>query len=490
MENIFRDIAERTGGDVYLGVVGPVRVGKSTFIKRFMDLLVIPNIKNTYDRERAIDELPQSGAGRTIMTTEPKFVPNEAVEIDVKEGLSVAVRLVDCVGFAIPGAKGYEDENGPRMVHTPWSAEAMPFQEAAEMGTRKVITDHSTIGLVITTDGSITELPRENYMEAEAKVIEELRALGKPFVVILNTLRPNDVTTIELAQELENNYEVPVIPVDVAQLSQGTIMQILEEALFEFPVSEVNISLPKWIEELTSEHWLRTKFESSVQEIISQVRRLRDIDGALETLSQLDFIGEVVLDSMDMGTGTASIEMTAKEGLFYEVLNEATGLEITGEHDIYRLMKELSFAKAEYDKVAVAMERVRETGYGVVNPIMTEMNLEEPELIKQGGLFGVRLKASAPSLHIIRTDITAEITPLMGTERQCADLARYITEKFQENPSQIWDYDIFGKSLQELVTESIQSKLQTMPENVQDKLKETLRRIVNDGSGGIICIII
>ena len=490
MENIFRDIAERTGGDVYLGVVGPVRVGKSTFIKRFMDLLVIPNIKNTYDRERAIDELPQSGAGKTIMTTEPKFVPNEAVEIEVKEGLTVAVRLADCVGFAIPGAKGYEDENGPRMVHTPWSDEAMPFQEAAEMGTRKVITDHSTIGLVITTDGSITELPRENYVEAEAKVIEELRALGKPFVVILNTLRPNDVTTIELAQELENNYEVPVIPVDVAQLSQGMIMQILEEALFEFPVSEVNISLPKWIEELTSEHWLRTKFESSVQEIISQVRRLRDIDGALETLSQLDFIGEVVLDSMDMGTGTASIEMTAKDGLFYEVLNEATGLEITGEHDIYRLMKELTFAKAEYDKVAEAMERVRETGYGVVNPIMTEMNLEEPELIKQGGLFGVRLKASAPSLHIIRTDITAEITPLMGTERQCADLARYITEKIQENPSQIWDYDIFGKSLQELVTESIQSKLQTMPENVQDKLKETLRRIVNDGSGGIICIII
>jgi len=490
VENIFRDIAERTGGDVYLGVVGPVRVGKSTFIKRFMDLLVIPNIKNTYDRERAIDELPQSGAGKTIMTTEPKFVPNEAVEIEVKEGLSVAVRLVDCVGYAIPGARGYEDENGPRMVHTPWSAEAMPFQEAAEMGTRKVITDHSTIGLVITTDGSITELPRENYVEAEAKVIGELKALGKPFVVILNTLRPNDVTTIELAQELENNYEVPVIPVDVAQLSQGTIMQILEEALFEFPVSEVNISLPKWIEELTTEHWLRTKFESSVQEIISQVRRLRDIDGALETLSQLDFIGEVVLDSMDMGTGTASIEMTAKEGLFYEVLNEATGLEITGEHDIYRLMKELTFAKAEYDKVAAAMERVRETGYGVVNPIMTEMNLEEPELIKQGGLFGVRLKASAPSLHIIRTDITAEITPLMGTERQCADLARYITEKFQENPSQIWEYDIFGKSLQELVTESIQSKLQTMPENVQDKLKETLRRIVNDGSGGIICIII
>ncbi len=490
MENIFRDIAERTGGDVYLGVVGPVRAGKSTFIKRFMDLLVIPNIINNYDRERAIDELPQSGAGKTIMTTEPKFVPNEAVEIQVKEGLSVAVRLVDCVGYTIPGAKGYEDENGPRMVNTPWSDQSMPFQEAAEIGTHKVINDHSTIGLVVTTDGSITELPRENYVEAEARIVEELKALGKPFVIILNALNPNDVSTIELAQELENLYEVPVMPVDVAQLTQGTIMQIMEEALFEFPVTEVNISLPKWIEELDAEHWLRKKFESSVHEIISQVRRLRDIDQALETLSQLDFIGEVVLDSMNMGTGAASIEMTAKDGLFYEVINEATGFEIAGEHDIFRLMKELSAAKTEYDKVADALERVRETGYGVVNPIMSEMNLEEPELIKQGGLFGVKLKASAPSLHIIRTDITAEITPLMGTERQCADLARYITDKFQENPSQIWQYDIFGKSLQELVTESIQSKLQTMPDNVQDKLKETLRRIVNDGSGGIICIII
>ncbi|HHZ17497.1 MAG TPA: stage IV sporulation protein A [Peptococcaceae bacterium] len=490
MENIFRDIAERTGGDVYLGVVGPVRVGKSTFIKRFMDLLVIPNIVNSYDRERAIDELPQSGAGKTIMTTEPKFVPNEAVEIQIKEGLKVAVRLADCVGYTIPGAKGYEDENGPRMVNTPWSEEAMPFQEAAEMGTRKVITDHSTIGIVLTTDGSITELPRENYVEAEERIVEELKALGKPFVVILNSVQPHDVNTIELAQELENNYEVPVIPVDVAQMSQGTIMQILEEALFEFPVNEVNISLPKWIEELASEHWLRSKFESSVQEIISQVRRLRDIDQALETLSHLDFIGEVVLESMDMGTGTASIEMTARDGLFYEVLNEATGLEITGEHDIYRLMKELTFAKVEYDKVAAALERVRECGYGVVNPIMSEMILEEPELIKQGGLFGVKLKASAPSLHIIRTDITTEITPLMGTERQCADLAQYIMDKFQENPSQIWNYDIFGKSLQELVTDNIQNKLQTIPQNVQDKLKETLRRIVNDGSGGIICIII
>lgn len=490
MESIFRDIAERTGGDVYLGVVGPVRAGKSTFIKKFMDLLVIPNIKDQYDKERAVDELPQSGAGRTIMTTEPKFIPNEAVEISVKEGLSVRVRMVDCVGYSVPGAKGYEDEGGPRMVNTPWSEDPMPFQEAAEMGTQKVIEDHSTIGIVVSTDGSITEIPRENYIEAEARIIDELKNVGKPFVVILNSTAPNDVAAIELAQELEGQYDVPVIPADVANLTQSTIMQLLEEALFEFPVTEVDVSLPKWIEELEAGHWLRKQFENMVQEKIGQVRRLRDIDQAIEDLAEMDIVEEVVLENMDMGTGTASIEMNAKEGLFFDVLNEVTGLNVEGEHDIFRLMKEFSSAKAEYGKVSEALVQVRETGYGVVNPILSEMKLEEPELIKQGGLFGVRLKASAPSLHIIRTDISAELTPLMGTEKQCADLAKYITEKFQENPSQIWSYDIFGKSLQELVQENIQGKLQTLPESTQGKLKETLNRIVNEGSGGIICIII
>lgn len=490
MESIFRDIAERTGGDVYLGVVGPVRAGKSTFIKKFMDLLVIPNIQDQYDRERAIDELPQSGAGKTIMTTEPKFIPNEAVEIMVKEGLSVRVRMVDCVGYTVPGAKGYEDEAGPRMVNTPWSEESMPFQDAAEMGTHKVIEDHSTIGLVVTTDGSITEIPRENYLEAEARIIEELKNVGKPFVVILNSTAPNDVITIELAQELESLYDVPVIPVDVVNLTQSTIMQLLEEALFEFPVTEVDVSLPKWIEELEAEHWLRKQFEDAVQDKIGQVRRLRDIDQAIEDLADMDIVEEVVLENMDMGTGTASIEMSAKEGLFFKVLNEVTGLNVEGEHDIFRLMKELNSAKVEFDKVSEALGKVRETGYGVVNPILSEIKLEEPELIKQGGLFGVRLKASAPSLHIIRTDISAELTPLMGTEKQCADLARYITEKFQENPSQIWSYDIFGKSLQELVQENIQGKLQTLPDSTQVKLQDTLNRIVNEGSGGIICIII
>lgn len=490
VENIFRDIAERTGGDVYLGIVGPVRAGKSTFIKRFMDLLVIPNIQDVYDRERAIDELPQSGAGRTIMTTEPKFVPNEAVNIQVKEGLEVNVRLVDCVGYTVPGAKGYDDDDGPRMVRTPWSEEPMPFQEAAEMGTSKVISEHSTIGIVVTTDGTITDIPRENYLEAESRIVEELKSLGKPFVVILNSYRPNDVVTIELAQELEALYEVPVIPVDVMQMNQAAIMQILEEALFEFPVTEVDISLPRWIEELEADQWLRKRFEDSVHEILSQVRRLRDIDQAIEILANLDFVEDVILDNMNMGTGTASIEMSAREELFYQVLNEVTGLELEGNHDLFRVVKELSVVKKEYDKVADALVQVKESGYGVVNPVLADMKLEEPELIKQGGIFGVKLKASAPCVHMIRTDVTTELTPLMGTERQCADLARYITDRFQEDPSQIWSYDIFGKSLHELVQENLQGKLQDLPENTQEKLVETLNRIVNEGSGGIICIII
>lgn len=490
MESIIQDIAQRTGGDVYLGVVGPVRTGKSTFIKKFMDLLVIPNIVDPYDKERAIDELPQSGTGKTIMTAEPKFVPNEAVEVQVKEGLNLRVRVVDCVGYTVPGAKGYEDEDGPRLVRTPWSEEAMPFQEAAEIGTRKVVSEHSTIGIVVTTDGTITDLPRENYLEAEARIVEELKAVGKPFVILLNSAAPNDISTIELAQELEGLYEAPVIPVDASELTQSAVLQILEEALFEFPVTEVNVSLPKWIETLEEGHYLRKGFEDAIQQTISEVGRIRDIDQAIEVLSSLDIISEVVLESMDMGTGAAAIEISAADGLFYQVLNEQTGLNLEGEHDLLASIKSLSEAKKEFDKISEAMIQVKDSGYGIVNPILTEIQLEEPELIKQGGIFGVKLRASAPALHVIRTDITTEITPLMGTEKQCADLAKYLTEKFQENPSQIWSYDIFGKSLHDLVKDSIQGKLHTMPENAQVKLKETLNRIVNEGSGGIICIII
>ncbi|HBV96949.1 MAG: stage IV sporulation protein A [Peptococcaceae bacterium BICA1-7] len=488
--DIFRDIAERTGGDLYLGIGGGVRTGKSTFIKKFMELLVIPNIKNVHERERARDELPQSGAGRTIMTTEPKFVPNEAVEINVSSGLKVKMRLVDCVGYRVDGALGYEEEDGPRMVSTPWYEEPIPFQEAAELGTRKVISEHSTLGIVVTTDGSITDLPRENYIEAEERVIEEFKDIKRPFIIIMNTGAPESPEAQELSEELSEKYDVPVLPVNCAELTQVDILSILEKVLYEFPVNEVNISLPNWVEELEGKHWLREKFEEAVRETVRHVRRLRDIDSAVENLGEYDFVSSVALNKMDMGTGVAAIDISSKPDLFYRVLSEETGFSVEGDHELFRLVKDLSLAKREYDKVSVALQEVRETGYGVVTPRIDEMNLEEPELIRQGNRFGVKLKASAPSLHVIRADITTEITPIIGTEKQCEELVRYMLNEFEENPQKIWDSEIFGKSLHDLVREGIQNKLHRMPENAQVKLQETLQRIVNEGSGGLICIII
>lgn len=492
MENIsiFRDIAERTGGDVYLGVVGPVRTGKSTFIKRFMELLVLPNIEDLMDRERARDELPQSGAGRMIMTVEPKFIPQDAVEISVKNGLKMKVRMVDCVGYTIEGALGYEEEGGPRMVMTPWFEEAIPFQDAAEIGTRKVITDHSTIGIVVLTDGSITEIPRENYLQAEERVINELKELGKPFLVILNTVAPDDPATNDFARELEEKYGVPVLPINCAEMSQEDVLSILQEALYEFPVQEVNVNLPKWIEELEETHWLRQDLQREIQEAVRSVNRIREIDQAVEQIRENEFVASATLEDMDLGTGVAEIEVKAQEGLFHKVLEEVSGLAITGDHDILRLMRDLSKAKANYERIEPALEEVRELGYGVVAPSLEEMILEEPELIRQGNRFGVRLRASAPSLHIIRADITTEITPIIGTEKQCEELVRYMLEEFEDDPQKIWQKDIFGKSLHELVREGIQNKLHRMPENVQAKLQETVQRIINEGSGGLICIII
>lgn len=488
--NIFRDIAERTGGDIYLGVSGGVRTGKSTFIKRFMELLVIPNIKNSHERDRARDELPQSGAGRTIMTTEPKFVPNEAVDIAVAPGLKVKMRLVDCVGYKVDGALGYEEDEGPRMVSTPWFEDPIPFQEAAEIGTRKVVSEHSTIGLVVTTDGSITDIPRENYVEAEERVIEEFKDINKPFMILLNTIRPDAPETAGLAEELAEKYDVPVMPVNCAELSQQDITNLLEKILFEFPVNEVTISLPLWVEELEGSHWLRQKFEEAVRETVRHVRRLRDIDCAVDNLADYDFISQVSLHRMDMGTGQAAINISSKPELFYQVLSEESGFKVGGEHELFRLVKDLAVAKREYDKVSEALLEVKESGYGVVTPKLDEMNLEEPELIRQGNRFGVKLKASAPSLHIIKADITTEITPIIGTEKQCEELVRYMLDGFEENPQKIWQSEIFGKTLHDLVREGIQNKLHRMPENAQVKLQETLQRIVNDGSGGLICIII
>jgi len=489
-QDIFRDMVERTGGDIYLGVVGGVRTGKSTFIKKFMELMVIPNIENVYDQERATDELPQGGNGRTVMTTEPKFIPNEAVELEITPEIHVKVRLVDCVGYRVEGALGYDEEEGPRMVSTPWFEEPIPFEEAAEIGTRKVISEHSTMGIVMTTDGTIVDIPRENYVEAEERVVEELKNINRPFLIVLNSVNPNAEDTLTLADELTEKYDVPVIPLNVMELTQEDVLMVLEKVLFEFPVNEVNISLPSWIEELQSKHWLREQFEDAVREVVQSVRRLRDIDGAVEKLGTYDFVEMVKLEKMDMGTGSTGISITAKPDLFYRVLEEETGFTMEGEQQLFRLVKELAVAKREYDKLAPALEEVKENGYGVVTPNVEEMQLEEPELIRQGNRFGVKLKAAAPSLHIIKADITTEITPIIGTEKQCEELVSYMLSQFEENPTKFWNSEIFGKSVNDLVREGIQNKLYRMPENAQRKLQETLQKIVNEGSGGLICIII
>ncbi|MCL1917163.1 MAG: stage IV sporulation protein A [Peptococcaceae bacterium] len=490
--DIFSDIAERTGGDIYFGVVGPVRSGKSTFIKRFMELLVLPNIENVFEKERARDELPQSGGGKRITTTEPKFIPSEAVEILFRDTLRMNVRLVDCVGYAVEGALGFEEEDaeGSRMIHTPWSEEAMPFQEAAEMGTRKVISDHSTLGIVVTTDGSISDIERDNYIDAESRVVAELKDMGKPFIVLMNTTRPFAEMTMELCRALAMEYGVPVIPMDCMEMTSQDISQFLEELLYEFPVTEVNIELPKWVEELDMGHGVRSSFDESIGIAVGQITRIRDIDNALEVLAECPYAEEVTLVETDLGTGRAEIRMTARKELFKQVMEEMTGMEIEGDHTLLRMILDYTKAKKEWDKLAQAFEEVREHGYGVVTPQIEEMLLEEPELVRSGGHYGIKLKASAPSLHILRADVTTEITPLIGTERQAEELVKYILDSFESDPKKVWESNIFGKSLHDLVREGIQTKLYKMPDNVQSKLQDTLQRIVNDGNGGLICIII
>lgn len=488
--DIFHDIAERTKGDIYLGVVGPVRTGKSTFIKKIMELLVIPHIKSEAERERARDELPQSGGGRTIMTTEPKFIPNEAVDLNIRDNVKFKIRVVDCVGYSVEGALGYEEENGPRMVISPWFEHEIPFQEAAEIGTRKVISEHSTIGLVVTTDGTITDIPRKNYLAAEERVVKELKEINKPFIIILNSTQPESSETRNLSEQMSAKYDVPVLPVDAAELGQEDILNLLQEVLYEFPVKEVNIQLPKWIEELAIKHWLREKFEQAVLNTVEQVKRLRDIEKAIEDLAGYDFVEHVTLKDMDLGNGLATVKISAKGELFYQILEEVSGFSIKGEPDLIKLLKDLAFAKKEYDKIADALEEVRDTGYGIVTPKTEEITFEEPELVRQGNKLAIKLRAIAPSLHLIRTDIKAEVSPVVGTEKQCEELIKYLTDEFEKDPAKIWQSDFLGRSLNDLVRDGIQNKLYKMPENAQMKLKETLEKIVNEGSGGLICIIL
>ncbi|EEG77108.1 stage IV sporulation protein A [Dethiobacter alkaliphilus] len=488
--DLIQHIVERTGGDIYLGVVGPVRTGKSTFIKKFMELVVIPNIADENDQERARDELPQSSAGKTIMTTEPKFIPDEAIEIKVRDNISMRVRLVDCVGYTVSGALGYEDEGAPRMVTTPWFDYDIPFEEAAEVGTRKVITDHSTIGVVVTTDGSISDIPRAEYVDAEQRVVDELKELGKPFVMLLNSARPYSQEALALKEELAEAYNVPVIPFNALQMMEEDVNVIFQEVLYEFPVREVNINLPSWVEVLDGDHWLRTDYNQTIRESVDGVTRLRDVDSMVECLSTKDIVENIMLKEMDLGTGKAVIEIKAPEELFEQVLSEICGIEIEDQADLLKILKESVAAKKEYDKLADAMEQVKETGYGIVPPQLDEMSLEEPEIIRQGGRFGVRLKASAPSLHVIRVDVKSEFAPIVGTEKQSEELVNYIMGEFEENPEKIWQSDIFGKSLHAVVKDGIGTKLGNMPPNAQDKLQETLEKIINEGSGGLIAIIL
>lgn len=492
MENleIYEDIRARTDGDIYVGVVGPVRTGKSTFIKNFMDLLVIPNIENSYKKERARDELPQSAAGRTIMTTEPKFVPNEAIEITIGENLKLRTRLVDCVGYLVNNALGYMEEDVPRMVKTPWYDDEIPFEEAAEIGTRKVITEHSTIGILVTTDGSITEIPREDYVEAESRVVSELKALNKPFVIVLNTNNPYSDETRMLATELEEKYGVSVIPTDCSNLNTDDINNIFGKILYEFPVERININFPGWIDGLNYEHKLKQELYKEIKEAFKDITTIKMVNAGVEKIKKTEIIIKTTVNKIDLGTGSVTVEIELNNSLFYQILTEITGIEMKNEADLFTTIGSLSSVKKEYDKVSIALQEVRQKGYGIVMPTMEELILDEPEIVKQGSRFGVKLKAKAPSIHMIRADIETEVSPIVGSEKQSEELVNYLLSEFENDPIKIWESNIFGKNLHELVNEGLQNKLYRMPEDAQGKLQETLERIVNEGSGGLICIIL
>ncbi len=488
--DIYKDIAERTGGDIYIGVVGPVRTGKSTFIKRFMDLLVLPNIANTYTRERAKDELPQSASGRTIMTTEPKFVPNEAVEISLGDNTDFRVRMIDCVGYLVPEAEGHMDGETPRMVHTPWSEEPMPFLEAAEMGTKKVITDHSTIGLVVTTDGSVTEIPRENYEEAEERVIAELKEIGKPFIILLNTATPYSDGTQALRGELAEKYEVPVMAVNAAQLKAEDIRKILEEMLYQFPIRELRFFFPGWVETLEPEHWLKSGMVEALKGVMEKADKLADVPEAVEGLAEQEFLKKAYTDHILPGEGAADIALTFDDGLFYRILSETVNLPIENDYALISTIRMLSETKQEYDKIAAALSDVKRKGYGVVTPVFEEITLEKPEVFKQGSRYGIKLRAKGESIHLIKADVETEVSPIIGNEEQSREFIDHLISDYEEEPEKIWDLNIFGRTLSSMVSDGMQNKIYRMPEDAQMKLQETLQKIVNEGSGGLICIIL
>ncbi|MBQ8028941.1 MAG: stage IV sporulation protein A [Clostridia bacterium] len=489
-KNIYTSIATRTQGDIYIGVVGPVRTGKSTFIKRFMDVLVLPNISSESKRVRAVDELPQSSSGRTIMTTEPKFIPEDAVEITIDSVAKCNIRLIDCVGYIVPSSLGYIENDMPRMVKTPWFEKDVPFNMAAEIGTQKVITEHSTIGLVITTDGSIGDIPREEYEEAEERVINELKEIKKPFVILLNCRTPNSPESIKTAEKLSNKYGVGVLPINCMELTEKEIESILSLLLYEFPLKEIRVCIAPWITQLEKEHWLRKEIFSTVYNSAEKLKRVKDIYNFTDSMNKLDNVSHSEIKQIDLAEGMVTIKVDVKSNLFYKILSERTCLSIKSDKELFETILMLTNIKKEFDRLKSALDEVEKTGYGIVMPTMAELTLEEPEIMKQGGRYGVRLKASAPSIHMMKADITTEVAPIVGTESQSEELIMYLLKEFEEDPSKIWESNIFGKSLNSLVNEGLHNKLYKMPSDARMKLQETLERIINEGCSGLICIII
>ena len=487
--DIYKDISTRTGGDIYIGIVGPVRTGKSTFIKNFMEMLVIPNIENQYIKERTIDELPQSADGTAIMTTEPKFVPNEAVEITVND-VKLNVRLIDCVGYIVDGATGHQSDNSPRMVSTPWADEKMPFTKAAELGTRKVIKEHSTLCIMITNDGTITDLPRENYIPAENTIAEELKNTGKPFVIILNTKDPENQKTINTANEMSKKYSAPVLPVNCKNMTIDNINSILETALYQFPIIQINIHTPKWIETLSSDHWLKKNLIATIKEFAKNISGFSNIKDNFSIFNQNENIKKSYSETINLGTGTADIELTLNDNLFYNILSETTSMKIDGEYELISTIKLLAQAKKEYDKMKYALDNVNRKGYGIVSPAPEEMTISKPICIKQGNRYGISISAKAPAIHMIKSNIDANIATVVGTEEQSKELVNYLNVKYNNSTDSVLEYEIFGRSLNDLINDDINTKILRLNEDTQSKIQDTLEKILNTGHGGIICILL
>ncbi|MBO5772308.1 MAG: stage IV sporulation protein A [Clostridia bacterium] len=483
--NLYKDIATRTGGDVYIGVVGPVRTGKSTFVTKFMNQVVLPNVQDGYARARAVDEMPQSADGKTVMTTQPNFVPNVAVPITFGDKTKASVRLIDCVGYLIDGVQGHLEEDKPRLVSTPWSDQAMPFERAAEIGTEKVVKEHSTIAIVVTCDGSFSELPRENYVQAEARVISELKQLNKPFVVVLNTTHPTNSNTIELAEMLTEKYQTAVLPVDVANMTKEVAEEILQQVLQQFPVRTIKIDLPKWLTTLSGDHQVIADLIANVKQYALSIDKMYQCKEILKMDDTEDFLAPQITE-MDMGSGVVTYEIAPQSDLFYRVLSKEAGCDVTDEYSLMNFVITSAYAKGQYEHVKQAFLDATVNGYGVVCPSVDEMTLQEPEIVKQGARYGVRLKATAPSFHIMKVDVNTEVSPIIGSEQQ----SQYLIKEFESNPTRLWQTNMFGKSLSDLAKEGLTEKCGAMPHEAQEKIAKTVSRIINDGKGGLICLLL